>query len=160
MVSAGGHGNRHHNDAESKVTGRAAAVDHKGDNRMDWVVIVTVLALLQYTWFGIEVGAMRGKNVVKAPATSGSPEFERMFRDHYNTMQQLVIFLPLLWIYAHYVNPVWAAGLGAVFIIGRFIYRAAYVKDPASRSIGFTLTFLPSVVMAVWLLYVAVMNLL
>ncbi|MDJ0813587.1 MAG: MAPEG family protein [Woeseiaceae bacterium] len=127
---------------------------------MDWVVIVTVLALLQYFWFGVEVGAMRGKNGVKAPATSGAPEFERRYRVHYNTLEQLVLFLPLLWLFAHYVNPLWAAGLGAVFIVGRFIYRAAYVKEPASRGVGFTITFLPSAVMAVWLLYVAVMNLL
>ena len=126
---------------------------------MDWVIIVTVVALLQYAWFAIEVGGMRGKNAVKAPATSGSPEFERRYRVHYNTMEQLVMFLPLLWLFAHTVNPRWAAGLGAVFIIGRFIYRATYVKDPASRGIGFALTFLPSVIMAVWLLYAAVMNL-
>lgn len=126
---------------------------------MDWVIIVTVLALLQYAWFAIEVGGMRGKNGVKAPATSGTPEFERRYRVHYNTMEQLVMFLPLLWLFAYYVNPIWAAGLGGVFIIGRFIYRAAYVRDPASRGIGFTLTFLPSAVMAVWLLFAAVMNL-
>jgi uncharacterized membrane-anchored protein len=47
-----------------------------------------------------------------------------------------------------------------VFLIGRFIYRAEYLKDPGSRSPGFTLTILPSAVMAVWLLVVAVMNLL
>lgn len=126
---------------------------------MDWVIIVTVLALLQYAWFAIEVGAMRGKGGVKAPATSGLPEFERKYRVHYNTMEQLVMFLPLLWIFAHTVNPIWAADFGVVFIIGRFIYRAAYVRDPAARGIGFTLTFLPSAVMAVWLLVVAVMNL-
>ena len=127
---------------------------------MDWVIIVTVLALLQYSWFGIEVGTMRGKNGVKAPATSGSVEFDRKYRVHYNTMEQLVMFLPLMWIFAHSVNAVWAAGFGVVFIIGRFLYRAEYLKDPASRSPGFAMTFLPSAVLAIWLLVVAVRNLL
>ena len=127
---------------------------------MDWVIIVTVLALLQYSWFGIEVGAVRGRLGIKAPATSGEPELDRAFRVHYNTMEQLVTFLPLMWIFAHVVNAPWAAGFGLVFLIGRFIYRAAYLKDPATRSTGFTLTFLPSAVMAVWLLVVAVRNLL
>jgi uncharacterized membrane protein YecN with MAPEG domain len=126
---------------------------------MDWVIIVTVLALLQYAWFGVQVGAMRGKHEAKAPAMSGAPEFERMFRIHYNTMEQLIMLLPLMWIFAHVVNPLWAAVFGAVYLVARFIYRSTYLKDPASRGMGFTLTFLPSVVMAVWLLVVAVRNL-
>lgn len=126
---------------------------------MDWIIIITVLVLLQYTWFGVQVGSMRGKCKVKAPATSGPPEFDRMFRVHANTMEQLVIFLPLMWMFAHAVNATWAAGFGVVFLVGRFIYRAAYLKDPDSRSVGFAMTFLPSAVMAVWLLVVAVLNL-
>jgi glutathione S-transferase len=126
---------------------------------MDWVIIITVLLLLQYTWFGLQVGMVRGKHGLKAPAMTGAPEFDRMFRVHYNTMEQLVLFLPLMWIFAHYVNALWAAGFGLVFFVGRFIYRAEYVKDPATRSPGFTMTFLPSAIMAVWLLVVAVRNL-
>jgi uncharacterized membrane protein YecN with MAPEG domain len=126
---------------------------------MDWVIIVTVLALLQYAWFGVQVGAMRGKHEVKAPAISGAPEFERMFRVHYNTMEQLVMLLPLMWIFAHFVSAVWAAGFGAVYVVARFIYRSAYLKQPTSRAVGFTLSFLPSAVMAIWLLVVAVRNL-
>ncbi len=118
-----------------------------------------MLALLQYSWFGIQVGAVRGKHGLKAPAMFGAPEFDRMFRVHYNTMEQLVLLLPLMWIFSFAVNELWAAGFGAVFIVGRFIYRAAYLKDPASRGVGFTLTILPSAVMAVWLLVVAVLNL-
>jgi uncharacterized membrane protein YecN with MAPEG domain len=117
------------------------------------------VVLLQYAWFGVEVGAKRAKHEAKAPAMSGAPEFERMFRVHCNTMEQLVMFLPLMWIFAHVVNPIWAAGLGVVFLIGRFVYRSSYLKDPASRSTGFTLTFIPSAVMAVWLLVAAVRNL-
>ena len=127
---------------------------------MEWVIIVTVLALLQYSWFGVEVGAMRGKHGVKAPATSGAPEFERMYRVHYNTMEQLVLMLPLMWLFAYNVNAIWAAGFGVVFLVGRLLYRAEYLKDPSSRSPGFTMTFLPSAVMAIWLLVDAIMNLL
>jgi len=127
---------------------------------MDMIAIVTVLALLQFVWFGIQVGSMRARYEVKAPAMSGAPEFERMFRVHYNTMEQLIVFLPALWLYAHMVNPMWGAGLGVVYLIGRFVYRAAYLKDPTSRSTGFSLTFLPVAVMLVWVLVVAVMKLL
>ena len=127
---------------------------------MEMVAVITVLALLQYVWFGVQVGQMRGRHEVKAPAMSGAPEFERMFRVHYNTMEQLVVFLPALWMFAYMVNPTWAAGLGAVYVVGRFLYRASYLKDPASRSAGFTLTIIPSSVMLVWVLVVAVRDLL
>lgn len=126
---------------------------------MELVAIVTVLALLQYVWFGVQVGSMRAKHEVKAPAMSGPPEFERMYRVHYNTMEQLVLFLPALWLFAHMVNPVWGAGIGVVYLIGRFVYRASYLKDPAGRGKGFTMTFIPAAVMLVWVLVVAVRNL-
>ena len=126
---------------------------------MDWIVVITVLATLQFVWFGIQVGSMRAKHEVKAPAMSGPPDFERTFRIHYNTMEQLVVFLPALWLYAHMVNPIWGAGIGAVYLVGRFIYRAAYLKDPSGRSLGFALSSLPAMVMLVWVLVVAVRNL-
>ena len=125
---------------------------------MEPVIIVTILALAQYVYFGITVGGVRVKTGVKAPASSGDPEFERANRVHLNTLEQLVVLLPALWLYAHYVNPLWGAGLGVVYLIGRFIYKSAYMKDPAGRSAGFMLSFLPSAVMLVWVLIVAVMH--
>jgi len=126
---------------------------------MDYVAIVTVLALLQFTWFGFQVGSLRAKHDVKAPSMSGAPEFERMFRVHYNTMEQLVVFLPALWLYANMVNPLWGAGFGVVYLLGRFVYRAAYLKDPSGRGLGFAMTFIPATVMLLWVLIKAVMAL-
>ncbi len=125
---------------------------------MEAVAIVTILALGQFILFSIQVGSMRGKHGVKAPATTGHPEFERMFRVQQNSMEQLVAFIPALWMFAYLVNPLWGAGMGLVFIIGRFIYRSSYVKDPDARGIGFTITFIPTAVMLVWSLIVAVMK--
>ena len=122
---------------------------------MEILAIVTILALGQFVYFSIQVGSYRGKYAVKAPAVSGAPEFERMFRVQQNTMEQLVVFLPTLWIFGHLVKPVYAAGFGVVFIVGRFIYRAEYLKDPASRSPGFAMSFLPTAIMLVWSLIAA-----
>jgi len=119
---------------------------------MDAVVIVTVLALLQFVWFGFDVGMMRGKHQCKAPAITGAPEFERMFRVQQNTMEQLVVFLPAMWLFGTMVEPLWAAGLGVIYLIGRTIYRYSYVKDPASRSLGFMLSYVPTLVMLLWVL--------
>jgi len=120
------------------------------------LAIVTILALGQYILFSIQVGSMRGKHGIKAPAITGHPEFERMFRVQQNTMEQLVAFIPALWIYGYIVDPKWGAAIGLVYIIGRFVYRAEYVKDPDSRGLGFTITFLPTAVMLVWALIAAV----
>lgn len=122
---------------------------------MEAVAIVTVLALLQFFWFGAEVGKMRVKHQCKAPATSGAPEFERMFRVQQNTMEQLVMFIPALWLYASLVNPLWGAAMGVVYLVGRFIYRSAYLKDPGGRSMGFMITVLPTSIMLVWVLIAA-----
>ena len=126
---------------------------------MEITVIVTVLALLQFIFFGIQVGSMRVKHDIKAPAVTGPPAFERMFRVHYNTMEQLVAFLPALWLYGHTVNALWGAGFGLVYLVGRFIYRAEYLKEPDSRSLGFGMTMLPTVIMLIWVLVVAILDL-
>jgi uncharacterized membrane protein YecN with MAPEG domain len=122
---------------------------------MESIAIVTILALGQFVFFSIQVGSMRAKHDVKAPAISGHPEFERMFRIQQNTMEQLVAFIPALWIFGYLVNPYWGAAFGLLFIVGRFVYWSSYRKDPASRGAGFTITFLPTAVMLVWSLIAA-----
>ncbi len=104
---------------------------------MDYVAIVTSLALLQAFYFAVKVGQQRVKQGVHAPATSGHPEFDRAFRVHQNTLEQLIVVIPSMWIFAVYWPPELAAGLGALFIIARQIYRGAYIGDPAKRSAGF-----------------------
>jgi len=125
---------------------------------MEAVVIVTVLALMQYMYFGIQVGGAHQKFDVKAPSMAGDPQFDRVYRVHQNTLEQLIVLIPALWMFAKYVNPLWGAGMGAVYLIGRFIYRAEYIKDPATRTLGFTLSFLPGAIMSVWVLIVVALK--
>ena len=126
---------------------------YEGENFMELVALITLLALVQYFVFGFQVGQMRAKHGVKAPAISGHPEFERMFRVQQNTMEQLVMFIPALWICAQYGDPRWAAGIGLFFIVGRFIYKRSYVADPATRSLGFTISIVSTTVLIGWGLY-------
>lgn len=116
---------------------------------MEAIAIVTILAVLQAFWFAFQVGQQRVKHGVKAPACTGAPEFERMFRVHQNTMEQLVLVIPTLWIFGYYVHGLIGAGLGLLYIIGRFVYRASYLKDPASRSAGFGIGALALAVLAI-----------
>ncbi|MGO9424148.1 MAG: MAPEG family protein [Steroidobacteraceae bacterium] len=114
---------------------------------MAYVDIVTALALLQFIVFGFRVGGARGKYGIKAPATTGNEVFERYFRVQQNTLELLVAFIPGLYLFAHYFNPLWAAAIGLIYLIGREIYAASYVKDPAKRSAGFGLSSLPTLIL-------------
>lgn len=120
---------------------------------MPWVEWVTLGALIEYFVFAIIVGRMRGKHGVKAPAVTGHPAFERAYRVQMNTLEVLMLFLPLLWLASRYWPTAWTAALGAVFLVGRALYARAYLRDPGSRSLGFALTMLPVMAlfgMAVW----------
>ena len=116
---------------------------------MKLTALVTVIALLLTFFFSLRVGSMRPKKHIDAPATTGDEEFERAFRVHYNTVEQLVIFLPLLWLATSVLGDLWAAASGAVWIVGRLLYSSAYMKNPASRAPGMALTMLPTAVLAV-----------
>jgi len=114
---------------------------------MQYVYIVALLAVAQYFVFGVLVGKARAQYGVKAPAVTGNEHFERAFRVQMNTLEQLVVFLPSLLIAAQFWSGPLVSGLGAVYLVGRAIYRQAYVADPRRRSLGFILTVLPSIVL-------------
>ncbi len=116
---------------------------------MELIAIVTGLAVLQGFFFAFQVGQARQKHGIDAPAISGNPDFERAFRVHANTIEQLVVFLPGLWMFGYYVNAQVGAGIGLLFIIGRFVYRSAYLGDPKNRTAGFGIGALTMVVLVV-----------
>jgi len=114
---------------------------------MQWVELVAVLAVTQFLAFGVLTGRAREVSGVKAPATSGHPAFERMYRVQMNTLEVLVAFLPALFVAARYGHPLLVAGLGLVYLIGRLVYWRAYVSDPSKRAVGFLLSIVPVVVL-------------
>ncbi|HTC15069.1 MAG TPA: MAPEG family protein [Steroidobacteraceae bacterium] len=114
---------------------------------MPLVHLVVGLALLEFFLFGFAVARARGRYQVPAPATHGNEVFERYFRVQMNTLEQLVIFVPSILVFARYFGAYLAAALGVLFIIGRAIYFRGYVRAPEQRSIGFALSALPNVVL-------------
>jgi glutathione S-transferase len=116
------------------------------------VFIAILIALLEYLVFGALVGRARGRFGVRAPATVGHPEFERIYRVHQNTLEALIVFVPALWIFGLYVSPLLAAAFGAVFVIARAIYAVGYIKAAEKRSIGAGLSALTTGIVLLWAL--------
>jgi glutathione S-transferase len=110
--------------------------------------LVTCLAALVYLLISFQVGKARATYGIKAPAISGDPDFERVFRGHMNMLEWMPIFLPALWLFAIYVSDPIAAALGAVWIVGRVIYAAGYAKAADKRRLGFAIQSLAA--MALW----------
>jgi glutathione S-transferase len=126
---------------------------------MAYVDIVTALALLQFMVFGFKVAKARGRYGVAAPAVAGNETFERYFRVQQNTLEQLIVFLPGLYLFSHYNSPLVAAALGVIYLIGREIYAMTYVKDPKKREVGYVLTVLPMVILILGGLFGAIRQL-
>jgi len=108
---------------------------------MEALALVTVIALAQVTVFQGHVARARNTFNVQGPATSGHPMWERYNRIHMNTIENLIVFLPLLWICGYFLNALAAALLGVVFIVARVIYARGYLSEPPSRrAVGAWLT--------------------
>jgi glutathione S-transferase len=111
--------------------------------------LTTLVALLLYFVITINVARARMKYRIAAPAVTGDPNFERVYRVQVNTLEQMIAFLPALWLFAFYVSPAWASVLGTVWIAGRALYAVAYYRSADRRSTGFNIGAFAF--MALWL---------
>ena len=107
---------------------------------MPFTVTVTLLAVLLTLLFSFRVGGLRPKTGVQAPAVSGDPEFEKAYRVHYNTIEQLVLFLPMLWLAVQVIGDLYTGAIGALWLVGRLLYSRAYMNSPAGRGPGMLMT--------------------
>ena len=126
---------------------------------MTLVALVTLLILAQYFFFVMQAGMARGKDTVVAPATTGDEMYERKARVQLNTLEQLIITLPAMWICAQYFRADLAAIMGLAFLVGRFLYSYLYIKNPTSRAPGFIIGFFANVILLSTGLYGVVLTL-
>lgn len=112
-----------------------------------WPSLVTVSALILYLALTINVGRARAKYKVTPPEMAGDPNFERVLRVQQNTLEQLVLFLPGLWLFSQFVSPAWGAGLGTVWIVGRILYAWGYYQAAEKRTIGFGIGSLSTLIL-------------
>ena len=106
--------------------------------------VITVLTLIVYFVLTLNVGRARFKYDVKAPATTGDPNFERALRVQQNTLEQIIFFLPLLWIFSYYISATWGFILGMIWVVGRILYAWGYYQAAEKRGPGFGISFLAS----------------
>jgi uncharacterized membrane protein YecN with MAPEG domain len=114
-----------------------------------WTALVTVAALAFYVFAMTRVGNARRTYNVAAPAIAGNPDFERIFRVQANTLEQMVFFLPVLWLFAAIWGDGWAALIGIVWPVGRVIYALGYYQAAEKRAVGFAITALSSIVLLI-----------
>ena len=110
-----------------------------------WTTLATLLVLLHYVILGMLVSRARGRHGVMAPTVTGHPAFERIYRVHLNTLEQLPVILPLMWLGAANIGDAWGALGGLAWVAGRVIYVRAYLADPARRTMGFVIAGVPVV---------------
>ncbi|MDB5822943.1 MAG: hypothetical protein JWR21_1647 [Herminiimonas sp.] len=116
---------------------------------MYWTAWSTLAALLLYIWTIYNVGRARGKFGIDAPTMDGPVQFQSVLRVQINTLEQLVLHLPAMWLCAVALDDEWAAIAGAVWVVGRIIYALGYYKDPKRRGAGFGIALLATITLMV-----------
>ena len=105
-----------------------------------WASLISVLAAVQVLVLGFLVGQGRATYGVPAPAMSGHPDWERLNRAHQNSLEQLVLFLPLFNAYLFSAGIQTGIMAGILFLIARILYAVGYIRDAKRREIGAWLT--------------------
>ena len=109
--------------------------------------LATCLALLVYFGTFVACGKARGRYGVVAPAVTGHIEFEKRLRVQQNTLEQLVLFLPSLWVFSTTWNQFWGGIIGLVWVAGRILYAVTYTRDPATRGAGFVISVIATMIL-------------
>jgi uncharacterized MAPEG superfamily protein len=107
-----------------------------------WIALVILLTVVLMSACMFAVGRARGRYGVKAPATSGHPDFERVYRVQMNTIEASLMFLPALLVAASFGDARWAAAFGGLWLAGRIYFAIAYAADAKRRGPGFVIALL------------------
>lgn len=120
---------------------------HFGLMPAPYTAFVTLLDMALYSIITFNVSRARGKYKVSAPNVDGPDIFQRIFRTQMNTVEQLVIHLPLLWIAAFSMDDVFAASFGAIWLFGRILYARGYYRKAKSRAKGFIISMFVNLIL-------------
>ncbi|KFO69938.1 Leukotriene C4 synthase, partial [Cuculus canorus] len=102
-------------------------------NQIDLLATVTVLGVLEQTYFVLQVIYARRKYKISPPETTGHPEFERIFRAQANCSEYFPIFISLLWVAGIFFHQGVAAGCGLLYLYTRLKYFQGYTAAAQAR---------------------------
>ena len=111
--------------------------------------LALVVALFIYFSLSVNVGRARAKWGVPAPQSSGHPEFDKRYRVQMNTLEQLALFVPGVFLCAPVQGDLFTAVLAGIWCVGRILFALGYYNDPAKRGPGFAMTLIPSLMMII-----------
>lgn len=109
--------------------------------------LVTIITLIVYFWMAFKVGKARAAFGVPAPRMDGPDDFLRVLRVQGNTAENLLLFLPSIWLFALTVGDIWAAAIGIFYPVGRVLYARGYYAEALKRSTGFTVGLASTVIL-------------
>jgi glutathione S-transferase len=98
--------------------------------------LATSLIVLGYSITVGMAGYTRQKYKIAPPAMTGHIEFEKANRVQMNNLENLIAFLPMLWVFAFFNSAFWSGVLGLIWLLGRTIYSIGYYRDVKSRAFG------------------------
>ncbi|KAJ4974098.1 hypothetical protein NE237_007272 [Protea cynaroides] len=108
-----------------------------------YVLLVLALYVFFNVWMATQVGKARKKYKVFYPLLYASESdnkdaslFNCVQRGHQNSLEMMPVFFVLL-LLGGLQYPVVAAGLGLVYVVGRYVYFTGYsTGDPKNRTKG------------------------
>lgn len=116
---------------------------------MLYTTIATLLISGFMFFLTARAGALRGKHDIVPPKMVGNDDFEIAYRIQANSVEQLVIFMPIMWVGAYALGDIWGGVAGLVWILGRLVYAQAMNNDPSKRGTGMIITTLPMIVLLI-----------
>jgi glutathione S-transferase len=114
-----------------------------------YTAFVTLGALLVYFAVTFRVGYLRGPLRIVPPSNDGPPEFLRARAVQANTLEQLALFLPALWLFSFAIGDLLAGYLGLVWIVARAVYALVFYRDPTRRLPPFMIALMVSLALMV-----------
>ncbi len=116
---------------------------------MPLTALIASIALLLYFYTLYRVIDARIKYKVLPPHDNGPEKFLCIQAAHRNSTEQLVLFLPSLWLFSVFVSQPVGAMLGLLWIVGRILYVRGYYRKAEDRLLGFIIALLVSLILLV-----------
>jgi glutathione S-transferase len=93
-------------------------------------IIFTLIAVAMLQIFSIAVSKARYEFGIKAPSTTGNVEFEKISRTHLNHLENMAIFIPLVWTAGiRFGSNPYYIGLCVAWVVGRLLFSYGYINS-------------------------------